>query len=98
LLAAGIPLAETGIEILFKTIAGLILSDEYGDPTLLEEMEWEPPEAIVPRDVLRTVMKDAKRRRDLASKKKADAPGAEAGPNPATAAPTIEDGGGARRA
>jgi hypothetical protein len=98
LLAAGIPLAETGIEILFRTIAGLTLSDEYGDPTLLEEMEWAPPEAIVPRDILRTVMTNAKRRRDLAGKKKADAPGAKAGSNPAATTPTKEDGGGAGRA
>ena len=41
---------------------------EYSDPSLLEELEWAPPEAIVPRDILRTVMKDTKRRRDLTAK------------------------------
>jgi hypothetical protein len=93
LLAAGIPLAETGIEILFRTVAGLVLSDEYGDPTLLEEMEWAPPEAIVPRDILRTVMKDAKRRRDLAPKAKtgAAATNPKAGSTPAA---TQRKGGG----
>jgi len=103
-LAAGIPLEETGMEILFRTVAGLMLSDEYGDPTLLEEMEWAPPEAIVPRDILRTVMKDARRRRGLAPKvrvdaprEKADAPKEEAWPAPA-ATPAKGGGRGAGRA
>jgi hypothetical protein len=60
--------AFLGMEILFRTLAGLQLADESADATLLDEMEWAPPEAIVPRDIFRTIVKDARRRRDLKPK------------------------------
>jgi hypothetical protein len=90
LMDEGTRLSMTGMEILFRTVAGLMVADEYGDPTLLEGLEWAPPEAIVPRDILRTVMQDAKRRRDLVPK-------AKAGPTPAVT-PAKGGGRGAGRA
>ena len=62
---------ELCLEILVRTLSGLQLADEYQDPSLLAEMEWAPPESVVPRDVLRTLIKDAKRRKNLKPKKPA---------------------------
>jgi hypothetical protein len=59
--AAGVPLNLEGMEILLRTVAGLQMADEHKEPAFLEEMEWEPPQAIVPRNVLRTVIKDVER-------------------------------------
>ena len=61
------------LEILVRTLAGLQLVNEHQEPALLEEMEWAPPESVVPRDVLRTLLKDAKRRKNLKPKKPAAA-------------------------
>ena len=59
--AEGVPDSAEGMEVLARTLHGLVMTDKYGDPTLLERFEWEPPEEVVPVSVLRVVMKDAQR-------------------------------------
>lgn len=59
---SGVSLHEEGMEILVRNLAGLVQADRFGDPSLLEELEWAPPEDLLPRAVLRTVLKDSKRR------------------------------------
>ncbi len=49
------------MEMLVRNLAGLHQSDLYNDSDIMEKMELRPPEDIVPRDVMRTVLKDAKR-------------------------------------
>ena len=52
-------------EMLMRTVAGLYMSDLHEDVSLLEELEWCPPQALVPRDVVRSVLKDVKRKQQL---------------------------------
>jgi hypothetical protein len=75
------------LELLLRTAAGLRLADDFGDQGLLEEIEWSPPEAVVPRDMLRTLMKDSARRKALKPK---------AGPSPSPS-PSRGRGRGAGR-
>ena len=64
----GVPLHFEGMEILVRNLCGVVEADKHGDPSLLEGLEWALPQDIVPRSVLRTVMKDAKRRNQLKPK------------------------------
>jgi hypothetical protein len=57
----GVSLELEGMEILCRNLAGIVLADQHGNPALLEQMEWQPPQAIVSKSVLRTLMKDAER-------------------------------------
>ena len=66
-LAAGIDAKFLGMEHLLRNLAGLQIADQYKDPALLEELEWDPPQDIVPKSVLRTVIKDAERRKKYLS-------------------------------
>ena len=67
LMRTGYPLSGRGdaLEMLMRTVAGLYMSDLHEDVSLLEELEWCPPQALVPRDVVRSVLKDAKRKQQL---------------------------------
>jgi hypothetical protein len=66
----GIDLHHEGMEILVRNLAGLHMADQHSDPSLLEHFEWDPPTDIVPRDILRTVFKDAKRNSKFKPSKK----------------------------
>ena len=81
LLAEGVTPEFEGMEILVRTLAGLYKSDQLGLPSLLEELEWAPPEDILPREIFRVVAKDAARRVKQTVKPKPQAPikGAGAG-------------------
>lgn len=70
LMREGVPLHLEGMEILVRNLAGVCEADKRGDPTVLEGLEWALPQDIVPRSVLRTVLKDAKRRNELKPKNK----------------------------
>jgi hypothetical protein len=74
LLREGVPLHFDGMEILVRNLAGVVEADKSADPSVLTGMEWQPPQDIVPRSVLRTVLKDAKRRKELKPKKPTPAP------------------------
>ena len=65
----GVSLHYEGMEILVRTLAGVVEADNYGEPAILTEMEWQPPQEIVPRAMIRTVLKDVKRRREIKPKK-----------------------------
>ena len=65
----GAPLHWTGMEALLRNLAGVCESDKLGDPSVIEGLEWAPPQDIVPRNVLRMVMRDAKRRKELKGSK-----------------------------
>jgi len=71
LIREGVPLHLEGMEILVRSLAGVVEADKLGEPAVLAGMEWQPPQDIVPRSVLRTVLKDAKRRKELKTKKPA---------------------------
>ena len=71
LLREGVSLQLEGMEILVRNLAGVVEADKLGEPAVLTGMEWQPPQDIVPRSVLRTVLKDAKRRKELKPKKAA---------------------------
>ena len=58
------------MEALLRNLAGVCEADKMGDTAILEGLEWAPPQEIVPRTILRTVMKDVKRRNELKAKKK----------------------------
>ena len=46
-----------------RTLAGLTVADDHGDQSLLEVIEYAPPQAMVPQDMLRVFLKDAKHRK-----------------------------------
>lgn len=69
LLRDGVPLHFEGMEILVRNLTGVVEADKLGESAVLTGMEWQPPQDIVPRSVLRTVLKDAKRRKELKPKK-----------------------------
>ena len=56
----GIDTSYEGTEILVRTLAGLYKSDQLGSPGILEQLEWAPPEDILPRSMLRRAIKDNK--------------------------------------
>ena len=66
-----------GMEILLRTLAGLYKADEFGSQDILEQLEWAPPEDILPRGVVRTAVKDAQRQAKLRPTKKKPAPGGD---------------------
>ena len=68
----GVSWDSEGMEILVRNLAGLHKSDEYGDATFLEEMEWAPPESIVPDSVMRPIVKAVKRTKALRPKPNKD--------------------------
>lgn len=69
LLREGVPLSFEGMEILLRNLAGVVEADRLGEPAVLTGMEWQPPQDIVPRSVLRTVLKDAKRIKEMKPKR-----------------------------
>lgn len=69
-LQEGVPVSSEGMEILLRNLAGLHKSDEFNDATFLEEMEWAPPECIVPDSVMRPIIKAVKRTKALRPTKK----------------------------
>ena len=63
--------AETeGMEILVRRLVGLQKADAFNDNGLLTAMEWRPPSDVVPRRMMRTIIKDAERQTKLKEKKK----------------------------
>ena len=65
LLEEGISHSSAAMEIFIRRLVGLQKADQYDDVTLLEELEWAPPEDVVPREVLRAALKGAERRKKL---------------------------------
>ena len=53
------------MEMLLRNLAGIQLAEEHSTPGLLEQMEWAAPEAVVPDDILRDLIKDHQRRAKL---------------------------------
>jgi hypothetical protein len=68
LIKEGVPLHFEGMEILVRNLVGVCEADRFGDTCILEGLEWALPQDVVPSAVLRTVMKDAKRRKELKPK------------------------------
>jgi hypothetical protein len=62
-------------ECLVRNIIGLAKSDEFQKPSLMTEFEWMPPLEVIPRDMLRLLLKDNLRndRFRASNKKKANA-------------------------
>ena len=65
MLRDGVSLDCEGMEMLARNIAGLWTADEHQDATLLEVMEYAPPQRIIPPQVQRTLMKDAEKLKKL---------------------------------
>lgn len=72
----GVHLEFEGMEILVRTMAGLHTSDQNGNAGLLEEMEWAPPDELLPADVFRTLVKDSQRKDKIRAAAKKPAPAA----------------------
>lgn len=65
MLRDGVSLDCEGMEMLARNIAGLWVADEHQDATLLEVMEYAPPQRIIPPQVQRTLLKDAEKLKKL---------------------------------
>lgn len=78
-LREGVSAKFEGMEILVRALTGLYKSDQHSQPSLLEELEWAPPEDILPREIFRVVAKDAARRTKQTTKSKPQAPPKGAG-------------------
>ena len=69
LLRQGVPLHYEGMEILVRNMTGVVEADKLNESAVLTGMEWQPPQDVVPRSILRTVLKDAKRRGKIKPRK-----------------------------
>ena len=49
------------MEMLLRNFAGVCEVDKYNNPGLLEQIEYAPPQQLIPRDFFRAFAKDAKR-------------------------------------
>lgn len=65
LMRDGYSLSSTALEMLMRNIAGLHLADLHEDGSLMDEMEWSPVQNLVPRDIVRSVLQDNKRKKTL---------------------------------
>ena len=73
-LAEGITTDSLAMEMLLRNLTGLYEADVNRNPPILAELEWEPPEELIPRSVMRTVLKDAERRAKFDAKAKKTKP------------------------
>ena len=65
-----------GIEILCRNISALVIADQAKDMHLLEVIEYDPPDELLPAQVRRSAFKDAERLRKLRAGPKKGAGGA----------------------
>ena len=72
------PFTSDAMEMAVRNLAGLVKSDEFGDLSILEQLEFAPSEEILSRDVFREVLKDARRNAKYKPKKKSSQPSAGA--------------------
>ena len=49
------------IEMLVRNVVGLVEGDRLGNSSILESLEWRAPQEVLPRDMLRSIIKDSKR-------------------------------------
>ena len=61
LLASGVPISNEGMEILIRTVTGIMYAEEHSNAKLLHQMEWNPPGAAVPIELSLLLMKQASR-------------------------------------
>ena len=76
--SANIDLSLDFMEMLLRNLAGICEVDKYNNPGLLEQIEFAPPQQLIPRDFFRAFTKDAKRDADMrkaATKPKTGTPG-----------------------
>ena len=59
--SAGMSFQLDFMEMLLRNLAGICEVDKYNNPSLLEKIEFAPPDELIPRDVFRAFTKDAKR-------------------------------------
>lgn len=57
-------------EMMMRNIAGLVKSDEWNKPSLMDAFELRPPLDVVPRDFLRVLVKDSTRNERIKPKTK----------------------------
>jgi hypothetical protein len=77
LVADGVPLTLEGMEILVRNMVAVYEADKRNDTGILDSLEWAPPEDVVPRDIMRTVIKDTKRNEKFKQKPKKQAAGGD---------------------
>ena len=68
LLQEGLSSTSEGLEILLRRLVAIQKADERKDDSIIRELEWKPREDVVPRSVLRRVIKDAERSKRLRPK------------------------------
>ena len=61
LLKEGTTVHHLSLEMCLRNLAGLQQADAFKDPSILMQFEWQPPRDIVPKEILRDAIKDAKR-------------------------------------
>ena len=50
-----------GMEILVRTVSGIVKADTEKNPKLLEQWEWQPPESILDRDMEQVLYRNVER-------------------------------------
>jgi hypothetical protein len=63
----GARLRWTGMEMLLRNLSGICEADRLDEVGILEAFELRPPQQLLPRQVLRTVLKDVARAKKLRS-------------------------------
>ena len=74
LLREGIGTDSLAMEMLLRNLTGLCEADKCSDASILAELEWQPPEELIPRNLMRTIRKDAERRSKFDTKTKKPRP------------------------
>ena len=49
------------MEILVRTVSGIVKADTEKNPKLLEQWEWQPPESILDRDMEQVLYRNVER-------------------------------------
>jgi hypothetical protein len=57
----GASLKQDFMEMLLRNLAAICKADELGEPQIIHEFEFEPPQELIPREALRVALKDSQR-------------------------------------
>ena len=63
--SSNVDLSFDFMEMLLRNLAGICEVDKFNNPGLLEQIEFAPPQQLIPREFFRIFTKDAKRDADM---------------------------------
>jgi len=73
--AEGVTTESLAMEMALRSLCGVIFATQNGNPELLNQLEWNPPGAAIPKELAHQVIKRATRAAASAAKAKTKSPG-----------------------